>query len=116
MISSFSAPEMSIGPARAAELVAEGADFIDVRETYERNAGYIPGTRHIELERLASQSETIDRPSRSSSSAASAPARRWPPRPSAGPATTRTRSTAGSSPGSTPGWPIEPDGGYVADH
>jgi rhodanese-related sulfurtransferase len=59
-VSSFDAPEMSIGPERAAEMLAQGADFIDVRESYERDAGYIPGTRHIELERLASQSETID--------------------------------------------------------
>lgn len=59
-MSTFAAPEMSIGPARAAELLAAGADFIDVRESYERDAGYIPGTRHIELERLSSQSETID--------------------------------------------------------
>ena len=37
------------------------ATVVDVREPYEREAGYIDGTRHIELERLASQAETIDR-------------------------------------------------------
>ena len=35
--------------------------MIDVREPYEREAGYIEGTRHIELERLAGQAESIDR-------------------------------------------------------
>ena len=35
--------------------------MIDVREPYEREAGHIDGTRHIELERLAGQAESIDR-------------------------------------------------------
>ena len=35
--------------------------LIDVREPYEHEAGHIAGARHIELERLASQAETIDR-------------------------------------------------------
>jgi rhodanese-related sulfurtransferase len=39
----------------------DGATVIDVREPYEREAGYIEGTLHIELERLASKAETIDR-------------------------------------------------------
>jgi hydroxyacylglutathione hydrolase/adenylyltransferase/sulfurtransferase len=45
----------------AAALGDGGASVIDVREPYEREAGFIDGTRHIELERLASQAETIDR-------------------------------------------------------
>lgn len=43
------------------ELAAGRAQVIDVRETYEREAGHVPGTRHIELERLASQATTIER-------------------------------------------------------
>lgn len=43
------------------ELAAGRAQVIDVRELYEREAGHVPGTRHIELERLASQATTIDR-------------------------------------------------------
>jgi hydroxyacylglutathione hydrolase/adenylyltransferase/sulfurtransferase len=39
----------------------DSAQVVDVRETYEREAGHIAGTRHIELERLASQAGTIDR-------------------------------------------------------
>jgi len=45
----------------AGALSAGDAQVIDVRETYEREAGHVPGTRHIELERLASKAETIDR-------------------------------------------------------
>ena len=35
--------------------------LIDVREPYEYEAGRIAGARHIELERLASKADTIDR-------------------------------------------------------
>ncbi len=42
-------------------LTEDGWTVIDVREQDERDAGYVAGTRHIELERLTSQAETIDR-------------------------------------------------------
>jgi rhodanese-related sulfurtransferase len=45
----------------AAALGRGDAQVVDVREPYEREAGHIDGTRHIELERLASQAETLDR-------------------------------------------------------
>jgi rhodanese-related sulfurtransferase len=45
----------------AAALSDGDAQVIDVREPYEREAGHIGGTRHIELERLASNAESIDR-------------------------------------------------------
>src|ERR687897_215593 len=38
-----------------------GFTHVDVREAYEWEAGRISGARHIELERLASQAESIDR-------------------------------------------------------
>jgi rhodanese-related sulfurtransferase len=60
-MSAFGNPEIEITPQRAAALLADGATVIDVRETYERDAGYIEGTRHIELERLAANAEQIDR-------------------------------------------------------
>ena len=51
-----------MSPERAAEMLAAGeAEVVDVRETYERHAGYIEGSRHVELERLASAAETIPR-------------------------------------------------------
>ncbi len=60
-MNAFENPEIEISAQRAAELLAGGATVIDVRESYEREAGYIEGTRHIELERLASSAEQIDR-------------------------------------------------------
>jgi rhodanese-related sulfurtransferase len=60
-MSAFDNPDIEISAERAAELMADGASVIDVREGYEREAGYIVGTRHIELERLASSADQIDR-------------------------------------------------------
>ena len=37
------------------------AEVIDVREAYERHSGYIEGTRHVELERLAASAGSIPR-------------------------------------------------------
>ena len=55
-------PEIEITPERARELLDAGeAVVVDVREPYEREAGHIEGSRHIELERLASQAETLPR-------------------------------------------------------
>jgi rhodanese-related sulfurtransferase len=61
-VSAFADPEHELPPERVAELLAEGgAQVVDVREPYEREAGRIPGTTHIELERLASEAESISR-------------------------------------------------------
>jgi rhodanese-related sulfurtransferase len=54
------APE-DLSPARAAELLRDGAQVVDVREQYERDAGHIADTLHIELERLAAEADTLDR-------------------------------------------------------
>jgi rhodanese-related sulfurtransferase len=54
--------QLDVTPADVAAAIESGsATVIDVREPYEREAGYIDGTRHIELERLAGQAESIDR-------------------------------------------------------
>jgi rhodanese-related sulfurtransferase len=58
----FSDPPTELSPERVAELWERGeVQLIDVREPYEHEAGRIEGARHIELERLASEAETIDR-------------------------------------------------------
>ena len=57
----FEDQEIEVAPERAAEMIREGVQLVDVRETYEHDAGRIEGARHIELERLAAQAETIDR-------------------------------------------------------
>jgi len=55
-------PTIEVTPERARELLESGeALVVDVREPYEREAGRIEGTRHIEMERLASQAETLPR-------------------------------------------------------
>ena len=55
-------PAIEITPERARELLdSDAALVVDVREPYEREAGHIDGTRHIELERLASNAESLPR-------------------------------------------------------
>lgn len=55
-------PDIEVTPERARELLEGGeAIVVDVREPYEREAGHIDGTRHIELERLASNADTLPR-------------------------------------------------------
>jgi rhodanese-related sulfurtransferase len=54
--------DIEVTPQRTRELLESGeAVVVDVREPYEREAGHIEGSRHIELERLASQAETLPR-------------------------------------------------------
>ncbi|MGI8595410.1 MAG: rhodanese-like domain-containing protein [Solirubrobacteraceae bacterium] len=61
-MSAFAQSDNDLAPERVAELVDDdGWQIIDVREAYEREAGHIGGTRHVELERLASEAETIDK-------------------------------------------------------
>jgi hydroxyacylglutathione hydrolase/adenylyltransferase/sulfurtransferase len=60
-MSAFARPDIEVTPAQVREMVEDGAQLIDVRESYEYDAGRIAGARHIELERLAAQAETIDR-------------------------------------------------------
>ena len=61
-MSAFADPQHDLDARQVAErLEDERWQVIDVREPYEREAGHIPDTRHIELERLASQAESIDR-------------------------------------------------------
>jgi rhodanese-related sulfurtransferase len=51
-----------LSPARVAELMRDGAQLVDVREPYEREAGRIPGdSAHIELDRLTEHADSIER-------------------------------------------------------
>ncbi|MGZ8634578.1 MAG: rhodanese-like domain-containing protein [Solirubrobacteraceae bacterium] len=55
-------PQLEVSAEHAAVALADGsAQVIDVREAYERDAGHIPGSRHIALGTLASEAESIDR-------------------------------------------------------
>lgn len=53
--------ETELSPERAAELVADGAQLIDVRQEYEWDEGRIEGATHIPLEELPARAESIDR-------------------------------------------------------
>lgn len=109
---------LDVEPDRLAEWLADGADvqMIDVREPYEREAGYIGGSRHIELAALAQHAGSID-----------------PARPVVAYCRVGARSTmaaqalrsagfdAYSLAGGLARWagdgrPLEPENGYVADH
>lgn len=52
--------ELDISPAQARERLGE-VQLIDVREDHEWDAGRIAGARHVGLQDVAAQAETIDR-------------------------------------------------------
>jgi rhodanese-related sulfurtransferase len=55
--------EIDVDPEQVAAWLSEDrhVQVIDVRESYEREAGHIKDTRHIELIELSSQASTIER-------------------------------------------------------
>src|SRR5919112_3171427 len=58
----FHSADVDVDPDRAKELIDAGdVQLVDVREPYEWEAGRIAGARHVELERLASEADSIDR-------------------------------------------------------
>jgi rhodanese-related sulfurtransferase len=115
-VGAFDSPDIEVTPQQARQMHDQGAQVIDVREGYERDAGYIPGTRHIELERLASSAETIDRDRPvifqcrlGARSAMAASAFR-------GAGYEAYTMTGGITAWVEENLPIEPEGGYVAEH
>ena len=58
----FHADDVDVAPEQVHEQHEQGSiQLVDVRESYEWEAGRLAGARHVELERLASKAETIDR-------------------------------------------------------
>lgn len=58
----FADPSRDLEPAEALRRQAAGElQIVDIREQYEWDLSRAPGTRHIEIERLASRAPTIDR-------------------------------------------------------
>lgn len=56
------ADEVALEPERVAELAESGeAQIVDVRTDAEHEAGHIAGDRHLPLERLEAETETLDR-------------------------------------------------------
>jgi rhodanese-related sulfurtransferase len=54
---------LEVDPERVEAWLQEEPDLqlVDVRESYERDAGHIAGSRHIELVKLSSQAATLER-------------------------------------------------------
>jgi rhodanese-related sulfurtransferase len=115
----FAAPELEVTPEQLAAWVAEdpaAIQVVDVREPYERQAGYMEASRHIELERLASQADTLDRErpvvfycrlgARSAMAAQAFQAAGYQAHTMVG----------GLMRWAQEGRPLVPDGGHVADH
>jgi rhodanese-related sulfurtransferase len=102
------------GTARA--LADESAQVIDVREGYEREAGYVAGTRHIELGQLTSSAGSLD-PDRPVIFVCRVGGRSLMAAQALRTAGFDAYSMAGGvKQWSEEGRPLTPDDGYVADH
>jgi hydroxyacylglutathione hydrolase/adenylyltransferase/sulfurtransferase len=108
---------IEVTPEHTAAVLENGsAQVIDVREDYEREAGHVPGTTHIELAQLSQKAEAIDRDrpvifycrvgSRSLMAAQAFRRAGFDARSMAG----------GLQQWADEGRPLEPEGGRVADH
>jgi rhodanese-related sulfurtransferase len=51
----------AVDPTTASELIAGGAQVIDVRGDDEHEAGHIPDDRHIRLDQLSEETSGLDR-------------------------------------------------------
>jgi rhodanese-related sulfurtransferase len=61
-MSSLPEDEIEVTPEQAqAAIDGGGAQLVDVREDYEHEAGRIEAARHIELQALTAQADSIDR-------------------------------------------------------
>ncbi len=59
---SLPAGEIEVSPEQAQTAVdSGGAQLVDVREDYEYAAGHIGAARHVELQALPAQADTLDR-------------------------------------------------------
>jgi rhodanese-related sulfurtransferase len=52
---------LALPPDRVAEVIAAGAQVIDVRRAYEFEGGHLAGARNIEMNELTARSGEIDR-------------------------------------------------------
>jgi rhodanese-related sulfurtransferase len=61
-MSTFDDPAIDLDPREAARRYAAGElILVDVREHYEWEAGHVPGSSHIEMERVAAEADEIPR-------------------------------------------------------
>ena len=108
---------LEVSTDETARALADGsAQVVDVREPYERAAGYVAGTEHIELQQLAGAAQSLD-PERPVIFYCRAGSRSL----MAAQAFRRAGFDAYSMAGGLVEWadqgrPLAPDGGRVADH
>jgi rhodanese-related sulfurtransferase len=114
---SFADPAHELSAEQVKEMLERGEiELIDVREPYEWDAGRIAGATHIELERLASNADRIPRErkvvfqcrlgARSGMAMQAFRASGWD----------AYNLSGGIQDWADKGFPLEPEGGYVADH
>ena len=111
-------PTIDIDPQQLADWLVRDPELqlIDVREPYERDAGHIAGSRHIELVQLSEKAQSIDRErpvvfycrvgARSDMAAQAFRAAGFQAHSLAG----------GLARWAAEGWALSPEGGRVADH
>lgn len=108
---------LEVSTEETARALADGsAQVVDVREPYERDAGYLAGTEHIELQQLAGAAQSLD-PERPVIFYCRAGSRSL----MAAQAFRRAGFDAYSMAGGLVEWadegrPLAPEGGRVADH
>jgi rhodanese-related sulfurtransferase len=113
----FHADDVDVAPERVAELHrAKEIQLVDVRESYEWDAGRVAGARHVAIERLAADADTLD-PERPVVFYCRVGARSW----MAANAFRRAGYNAYSMDGGLEAWaaqglPLEPADGIVEDH
>ena len=111
------AGDVDIDPDRAKQLIDAGeVQLVDVRETYEWDAGRIAGARHVDMERLPAEAPSLDR-ERPVLFYCRVGSRSW----MAAGAFRRAGYDAYSLDGGLSEWarrghPLEPEDGTVADH
>jgi rhodanese-related sulfurtransferase len=112
------ASEIDVDPQQLEDWLRDDAELqvIDVREQYERTAGHIVGTRHIPLMELSAHAGTIDK-----GGAVVFYCRVGSRSEMAAKAFRASGFRAYNMSGGLVRWvqegrPIEPEGGYVADH
>ena len=117
MASPLQSNGLEVSTESTAEAISdESAQIVDVREDYEREAGYVDGSRHLQLAQLASGAAELD-PERPVIFVCRVGARSL----MAAQALRTAGFDAYSMAGGVKQWadegrPLAPDGGYVADH